>query len=92
LLQVSVLLLSAVLIFGPNCAAAVFNYAYNLHQMEIKGELLALAAGETLLQRGLPAGSRGLPSSGHIDRSQPQFAPACDWPSFPGLPRRSPTC
>jgi serine/threonine protein kinase len=60
LLQVSVLLLSAVLIFGPNCAAAVFNYAYNLHQMEIKGESLALAAGETLLQRGLPAGSRGV--------------------------------
>lgn len=60
LLQISVVFLSAILIFGPNCAAAVFNYAYNLHQMEIKGESLALVTGEPLLQRGLPVGSQGV--------------------------------
>ncbi len=38
LLSLPVILLSALLIFGPNVAAAVFNYAYNLHRMELKAE------------------------------------------------------
>ncbi|MFN3190182.1 MAG: serine/threonine-protein kinase [Aureliella sp.] len=45
LLRISVVLVSAVLIFGPNCTAAIYNYAYNLHQMELKGDQLASLQG-----------------------------------------------
>lgn len=36
LLNWSVVLLSALMVFGPNTAAAIFNYSYNLHRMEDK--------------------------------------------------------
>ncbi|MEM8733006.1 MAG: serine/threonine-protein kinase [Planctomycetota bacterium] len=45
LLRLSVVLVSAILIFGPNCTAAIYNYAYNLHQMELKGDQLAALEG-----------------------------------------------
>lgn len=44
LLNWSVVFLSALLIFGPNTAAAIFNYTYNLHCMEVKTEVANVEA------------------------------------------------